>query len=965
MKKTLLTLLVGAMALTASAESDGVAEYHYYGHIDNAASATNDKDAANPVEVDYEIISYSDCSTLKVITKVTGLSNYTGIDWQFYANDCTSDFQSFAATDGESSVTMTSKDKFTMGSTVPGARFRFCAQGTGEINTWLTSYKYGDDNSSENGGSGDSGETGEGGDNGEGETGETWESHYYGDITTTANNQDLTIHYELISDSKCEALTINATFDGEENFESVVREFYIGSQFETLSATTGKYAYSGTLKKTFTKGEDLSGAYFRFAYAGGVVTPNITYAYGDDNSSENGGSGDSGETGEDGDNGEGETGDTWESHYYGDITTKVVTDNDLTIHYELIADSKCEALTINATFEGEEKFDGVVREFYYGGQHATFSATTGEYAYSGTLKKTFTKGEDLSGAYFRFAVTGGEATPHLTCAYGDDNSSEYEKPVVEVKPTLTAEVTEFTANSAKITYNVTLPADIANASVKVYLDETEATESPIALTGLEANKEYSYKLKAVATLDDTEYTSDEVEVLFTTLAADAKEAVWHTIVDGLLPNIYLTTEDASQARNIPFSCPVKVTYNLNKTITTEITLQGSNKKVVGLVPKVGYNSDVLEMEKKDNGVYSKTSTAQYASDTELTDFFLEMAYSGSVAKIYINDYKVGLVGDEVTYGSAKEMTLSTTATNLKIGDAIPVYAAVKDENGHYLIDAAVTYSFENAREDKNVLNYTDGKFTANDKGDATITGTCGDATATLPITVYAHAESVNIEPTYSAPDAGTPGNAFDGNMNTYLTWKCGTTETHSIYLAVGDATKENGKMVIEGVHLVWKGDAFPTSYTITLSENKPEGWTNTGNESADNVEGEETTQRRVTKHSDDNGTYTMTNDASVATADGNIYNDFLVDDSGVDTANYITITTNSAYNASNGIKLASISLQGLPADSDVITGVDTILSEENAPVEFYTLSGIRVKGTPAAGLYIRRQGSKATKVLVK
>jgi hypothetical protein len=109
----------------------------------------------------------------------------------------------------------------------------------------------------------------------------------------------------------------------------------------------------------------------------------------------------------------------------------------------------------------------------------------------------------------------------------------------------------------------------------------------------------------------------------------------------------------------------------------------------------------------------------------------------------------------------------------------------------------------------------------------------------------------------------------------------------------------------------------------------------------------------------------MTNDASVATADGNIYNDFLVDDSGVDTANYITITTNSAYNASNGIKLASISLQGLPADSDVITGVDTILSEENAPVEFYTLSGIRVKGTPAAGLYIRRQGSKATKVLVK
>lgn len=48
----------------------------------------------------------------------------------------------------------------------------------------------------------------------------------------------------------------------------------------------------------------------------------------------------------------------------------------------------------------------------------------------------------------------------------------------------------------------------------------------------------------------------------------------------------------------------------------------------------------------------------------------------------------------------------------------------------------------------------------------------------------------------------------------------------------------------------------------------------------------------------------------------------------------------------------------------VVAGVADIIVDENAPVEYYDLRGVRV-ANPENGLYIRRQGNKVTKVLVK
>lgn len=51
-------------------------------------------------------------------------------------------------------------------------------------------------------------------------------------------------------------------------------------------------------------------------------------------------------------------------------------------------------------------------------------------------------------------------------------------------------------------------------------------------------------------------------------------------------------------------------------------------------------------------------------------------------------------------------------------------------------------------------------------------------------------------------------------------------------------------------------------------------------------------------------------------------------------------------------------------DVEQYTGIEDITVDENAPVEYFNLQGVRV-ANPENGLYIRRQGGKATKVYVK
>ncbi|MDE6403152.1 MAG: hypothetical protein K2K86_05010, partial [Muribaculaceae bacterium] len=47
------------------------------------------------------------------------------------------------------------------------------------------------------------------------------------------------------------------------------------------------------------------------------------------------------------------------------------------------------------------------------------------------------------------------------------------------------------------------------------------------------------------------------------------------------------------------------------------------------------------------------------------------------------------------------------------------------------------------------------------------------------------------------------------------------------------------------------------------------------------------------------------------------------------------------------------------------SGVDAVIGDNNAPVEYYNIQGIRVEHPAFGGMYIKRQGSTVSKVIVR
>jgi hypothetical protein len=96
--------------------------------------------------------------------------------------------------------------------------------------------------------------------------------------------------------------------------------------------------------------------------------------------------------------------------------------------------------------------------------------------------------------------------------------------------------------------------------------------------------------------------------------------------------------------------------------------------------------------------------------------------------------------------------------------------------------------------------------------------------------------------------------------------------------------------------------------------------------------------------------------AATTSATYTLNDDILGDDEGI-TSVYVKADDNATNN--NLVKFESITVTKSNA------GVGNVAVDESAaPVEYFNLQGVRV-ANPQNGLYIRRQGTKATKVLVK
>lgn len=82
---------------------------------------------------------------------------------------------------------------------------------------------------------------------------------------------------------------------------------------------------------------------------------------------------------------------------------------------------------------------------------------------------------------------------------------------------------------------------------------------------------------------------------------------------------------------------------------------------------------------------------------------------------------------------------------------------------------------------------------------------------------------------------------------------------------------------------------------------------------------------------------------------------------------WILIEPNDILGNANNVWCSIILGSEITLDFEIpgLSGISNVtVADENAPVEYYNLQGVRV-ANPESGLYIKRQGNKATKVLVK
>ncbi len=346
---------------------------------------------------------------------------------------------------------------------------------------------------------------------------------------------------------------------------------------------------------------------------------------------------------------------------------------------------------------------------------------------------------------------------------------------------------------------------------------------------------------------------------------------------------------------------------------------------------------------------------------------------GDIAKYGTESTKAGQLDFEsvtITYSSILSgdqkpagLKYETTSYNVELGEAFTAPELI-NPNG-----LAVTYS--SSKPEVATVNATTGAVEIVGVGTTTIsakseeTEEFGAGNAEYTITVVKKYNTVAEFYTVGANNKGLIG--FDLIVTYVNGANCyAQTEDGEATLIYGSTSYEVGDIIPAG----WEGQYAPFN---GLDEIKPVGTMPaasgtttfvpaevTSVSKADmnrvvvlkNVKFEAATASGETK-TNFNGTvgdvtYTFRNNfADVASVEAGVYNVKLAVSYYVDKNNNET-------------------LQLYPIEYTAITetGIDGVIVDENAPVEYYNLQGVRV-ANPENGLYIRRQGNKATKVLVK
>lgn len=497
-------------------------------------------------------------------------------------------------------------------------------------------------------------------------------------------------------------------------------------------------------------------------------------------------------------------------------------------------------------------------------------------------------------------------------------------------PTVSFELTEVTSSSATITYDSTLPEELAGATVRYYIDNMPVSENPYTWDELEPNTFYSHTLKAIASLDDDDdYESDPVTIAFTTLREGAVDLIYSDIYKAEFKNAYLVGEDASMARSFYVSMPWEVVYYADGTAKYSVDLTDV-ANFTGLSPQIYWNGFKALSRQGDTDIWEYNFGEQPLDGATQISHYI--AYAGGNLDQRTPYTAWGQENTAPVLGDATAMTVSASKTMAKIGEPIILTAVPTDANGYYLPAGDVEYTV------------TGGDYTLNngiltltgEKGTRTITATMDDITATVDVTAWASAEAENvIAGQIGVTDeenigGGSLANVTDADRNSELIWNCGTTQEH--YL-IYDLAKD---YYIEAIDLLFEG-AYATQFTVTLSNTAPA-------ELSEVAPAAELSTEDVvfTPAKNDTQHYFMNTTAS--------------------SHRYVTLRTTQALNTGWGIKVRDLKVYAVEAET---VGIENIETSSDAPARYFRLDGVEAAGNLVPGLYIKVQGSKAEKVYIR
>lgn len=262
-------------------------------------------------------------------------------------------------------------------------------------------------------------------------------------------------------------------------------------------------------------------------------------------------------------------------------------------------EDKTLTITANFIWENGEPVGLVTGSVFVNNENNEFTMIDG--VRTATTSKTFEPGSVIT-VNFYLPRANGVCEKLIQYTVG----SKSETPKV---PVLTAKAQKVSHDSAEIAYEVTLPEALKDATVTVTCNDAAATASPIVLSGLTPETDYTYTLKATAVLGDETVESEPVVVTFKTLVDGSIPVEGNTV--GGTTRILHTADGVTSFIDMNYAVEALADGKLKITYTPS-----ENVSIIGAVAKANVSGTFKDVAGNE-GPWTLTFDGPYTSGQEL------------------------------------------------------------------------------------------------------------------------------------------------------------------------------------------------------------------------------------------------------------------------------------------------------------------------------------------------------------